>query len=251
MRPRGARQPADAAVADDVPADPPDAPGVAPSDDWPLGDGPPEPPGAGPPEPGVVEGVVPVDDGTVVVVEGDVVLVEDGEDVLVDEPPDDVGVVVVTGGEGWDGEDRPEEPPTRPPIEVVAPAGFEPPTMPDSGFLASASTPVTATMAMTKAATVASATLRQRSERPTASTERHHGPDETAPARSGAGVGRGGGRSPPGSGIASVGGPSAVRAASSSGGDPAPRAPLPATSTGCLTAEGSVCRNRSRVDRIQ
>ncbi len=140
----------------------------------------PELPGVEPLEPGGVDGV---DGKDGVVVDGVVELDDDGDVVVVDEPFGLVvcglvvcGLVVVelggvdgVVGEGLDG----WLPLTSPPSEVVAPAGVEPPTIPDSGFFAKASTVVTTAIDKPNAATVARATFRQRRERTTRSTPDH------------------------------------------------------------------------------
>lgn len=115
-----------------------------------------------------------VEDGGVVVVDG-VVEVDDGDVVVVEEPFGFVvcgfvvcGFVVVEldGVDGVVGEGLDWLPLTNPPSEVVAPAGVEPPTIPDSGFFARASTAVTAAMDRPNTTSVATAMLRQRREWP-------------------------------------------------------------------------------------
>lgn len=277
------RAPDDGAPDAEAPDDEPDD--VAPDDE-------PELPGVEPFEPGGVVGLVG-DDGVVVVGDGVVEVDEDGGVVVVvDEPFGMVvcGLVVVeldgvdgVVGEGWDG-----LPPTSPPSEVVAPAGVDPPTIPDSGFFARASTAVTAAMDRPNAANVARAMLRQRRERTTRSSTDHSASmvaPMSRPFGPGAPGGGGGAPGPRPDGIGGgPGGPGGrtsegrSRAGTSlvlSGSEPTPstpvlpdgppetRAPLPTRErtvvAGCfrtdgtvsLIADGTDCRRALRVDLIE
>lgn len=279
-----------------VPEVPPDEEGPTaelPDDDDPPDDAAPEDepevPGVEPLELGGVDGVT--DDG-VVVVGVDGVVVVDGGGVVVDEPFGVVvsgfvvgldGVVVDVGDVGGRSDWRP---PTSPPSEVVAPAGVEPPTIPDSGFFARASTAVMEAMARPNAATVARAMFRQRRVW-TRWSNRDHNASMLAPRsrRFGSGTPGSGGGAPgprpdaigggprePGGGTTQDG-PRSGTSFVSSGSPPAPpaavfdaletRAPLltrlRTVVPGCfsadgrvsLNADGRVCRSALRVDLIE
>jgi hypothetical protein len=168
----------------------------------------PELPGVEPVEPDGVDELV--DDGAVVVVVDGVVELDEGDLVVVDEPFGVVvcGLVVVEldGVDGVVGAGLDWLSLTSPPSEVVVPAGVEPPTIPDSGFFARASTTVTAVMDRTNTTTVATAMLRQRSEPTRRRRLDHHAsmvapgspPVRPAPPRGGGRGGGGGGGGAPG-----------------------------------------------------
>jgi hypothetical protein len=160
----------EALVPEPVPDDPPndDPDDVPPVDEPGL-------PGVLPVEPGFV-GLAGVGDVVGVDPPGVVDGVDDGDVVDVEVPLGAVvcGVVVVdSDGDGDVGVGLDEPPPTNPPSDVVAPAGVEPPTIADNGFLARASTTVTTPIDTTNTTTVARAMLRHRSDRATLSVAGH------------------------------------------------------------------------------
>ena len=261
----------DAGVPDDD--DEPDD--VAPDDE-------PELPGVVAFELGGVTGLV---DGVVVGGPPGVVDGVDGGDVVVEEPlgvvvsgfvvvdPDGAEGDVGAGLDGW-------PPPTSPPTDVVAPAGLEPPTIPDNGFFARASTAVTVPIDRPNTTAVAMAMLRHRRDRAASSVAAQSPsilarppPPCDAPAGAGTGPGAvGGGPRRPGGGTSreepddgtslvlsgSLPSPWSPSPQSTLGPDAEPpemRAPLPTSVRtvvlDCLSASGIVPRMARLVERIQ